>query len=103
MRKAGAAARAMLLAAAAERWNVASDSITIARGAVMHLPSNRRTNFGQLPASPAKLPVPKEVQLKDPNDFTLIGPPVTRFFFFNDTATTEIYTQDVKLPGMLTA
>src|SRR5229473_6293639 len=50
MRKAGAAARAMLLAAAAERWNVVPDSITIARGAVVHLPSNRRTNFGQLAA-----------------------------------------------------
>src|SRR6266446_687058 len=67
MRKAGAAARAMLLAAAAERWNVAPDSITIAHGAVVHLPSNRRTNFGQLAASAAKLPVPKEVQLKDPD------------------------------------
>src|SRR3989442_15113619 len=69
----------------------------------MPLPSNRRTNFGQLAASAAKLPVPKEVQLKDPKDFALIGRRVTRIFFFNDTATTEIYTQDVKLPGMLTA
>jgi len=65
MRKAGAAARAMLVAAAAERWKVAPDSITVARGAVMHPPSNRRASFGQLAASAAKMPVPQEVKLKD--------------------------------------
>src|SRR5207245_4509 len=78
MRKAGAAARAMLLAAAAERWNVAPDSITIARGAVVHPPSNRKTTFGQRAASAAKQPVPQEVKLKDPKDFALIGRRVTR-------------------------
>ncbi len=103
MRKAGAAARAMLLAAAAERWNVAPDSITIARGAVVHLPSNRKTTFGQLAVSAAKLPVPKEVQLKDPKDFTLIGRRVTRTDSRAKSNGTAIYTQDVKLPGMLTA
>src|SRR6266700_4609517 len=94
MRKAGAAARAMLLAAAAERWNVAPDSIRIARGAVVHLPSNRKTTFGQLATSAAKQPVPQEVQLKDPKDFALIGRRVTRTFCFNNTKATEIYTQD---------
>src|SRR5712691_6234207 len=103
MRKAGAAARAMLVAAAAERWNVAPDSITVARGAVMHPPSNRRTNFGQLAASAAKLPVPKEVQLKDPKDFVFIGRRVTRTDSRVKSNGTAIYTQDVKLPGMLTA
>jgi isoquinoline 1-oxidoreductase beta subunit len=103
MRKAGAAARAMLLAAAAERWNVAPDSITIARGAVVHLPSNRKTTFGQLAVSAAKLPVPQEVQLKDPKDFTLIGRRVTRTDSRAKSNGTAIYTQDVKLPGMLTA
>ncbi|HTF15825.1 MAG TPA: xanthine dehydrogenase family protein molybdopterin-binding subunit [Burkholderiales bacterium] len=103
MRKAGAAARAMLVAAAAERWNVAPDSITIARGAVMHLPSNRRTNFGQLAANAAKLPVPQEVKLKDPKDFVFIGRRVTRTDSRAKSNGTAIYTQDVKLPGMLTA
>src|SRR6266849_4195456 len=103
MRKAGAAARAMLLAAAAERWNVAPDSITIARGAVMHPPSNRKTNFGQLASSAAKLPVPKEVQLKDPKDFALIGRRTPRTDSRAKSNGTAIYTQDVKLPGMLTA
>ena len=103
MRKAGAAARAMLVAAAAERWKVEPDSITIARGAVMHLPSNRRTNFGQLAANAARLPVPKEVKLKDPKDFALIGRRVTRTDSRAKSNGTAIYTQDVKLPGMLTA
>jgi len=103
MRKAGAAARAMLLAAAAERWNVAPDSITITRGAVVHAPSNRRTNFGQLAASAARLPVPQEVKLKDPKDFTLIGRRLTRTDSRAKSNGTAIYTQDVKLPGMLTA
>src|SRR5258706_15952195 len=103
MRKAGAAARAMLLAAAAERWKVAPDSITIARGAVVHTPSNRRTTFGQLGASAAKLPVPQEVKLKDPKDFVLIGRRLTRTDSRAKSNGTAIYTQDVKLPGMLTA
>src|SRR5437773_3905775 len=103
MRKAGAAARAMLLAAAAERWSVAPDSITIARGAVVHLPSNRKTTFGQLAASAAKQPVPQDVKLKDPKDFALIGRRVTRTDSRAKSNGTAIYTQDVKLPGMLTA
>ncbi|HEY6720718.1 MAG TPA: xanthine dehydrogenase family protein molybdopterin-binding subunit [Burkholderiales bacterium] len=103
MRKAGAAARAMLVAAAAERWKVEPDSITVARGAVMHPPSNRKANFGQLAASAAKLPVPQEVKLKDPKDFTLIGRRTPRTDSRAKSNGTAIYTQDVKLPGMLTA
>jgi isoquinoline 1-oxidoreductase beta subunit len=103
MRKAGAAARAMLLAAAAERWKVAPDSITIARGVVVHPPSNRKTTFGQLVASAAKQPVPQELKLKDPKDFALIGRRVTRTDSRAKSNGTAIYTQDVKLPGMLTA
>jgi len=103
MRKAGAAARGMLLAAAAARWKVAPDSITIARGAVMHPPSNRKTTFGQLAASAAKLPVPQEVQLKDPKDFALIGRRMPRTDSRAKSNGTAIYTQDVRLPGMLTA
>src|SRR5438094_1699686 len=103
MRKAGAAARAMLLAAAAERWNVAPDSITIARGAVVHAPSNRKATFGQLAVAAAKLPVPQDVKLKDPKDFSLIGRRLTRTDTRAKSNGTAIYTQDVKLPGMLTA
>src|SRR5258708_1995041 len=103
MRKAGAAARAMLVAAAAERWKVAPDSITVTRGAVMHPPSNPRASFGQVPASAAKMPVPQEVKLKDPKDFALIGRRTPRTDSRAKSHGTATYTPDVKLPGMLTA
>ena len=103
MRKAGAAARAMLVAAAAERWKVAPDTITVARGAVLHQPSNRRASFGQLAAGASKQPVPQEVKLKDPKDFVFIGRRAPRTDARAKSNGTAVFTQDVKLPGMLTA
>jgi isoquinoline 1-oxidoreductase beta subunit len=103
MRKAGAAARAMLVAAAAERWKVAPDSVTVARGAALHLPSGRRASFGSLAAAAAKQPVPQEVKLKDPRDFVLIGKRAPRTDARAKSNGTALYTQDMKLPGMLTA
>jgi isoquinoline 1-oxidoreductase subunit beta len=103
MRKAGAAARAMLVAAAAERWKVEPDTITVLRGAVLHQPSNRRASFGSLSAAAAKLPVPQEVTLKDARDFAFIGRRAPRTDSRAKSNGTAIYTQDVKLPGMLTA
>jgi isoquinoline 1-oxidoreductase beta subunit len=103
MRKAGAAARAMLVAAAAERWKVAPESITVTRGAVTHAASNRKANFGALAADAAKLPVPPEVKLKDEKDFVYIGKRAPRTDSRAKSNGTAVYTQDVKLPGMLTA
>ena len=103
MRKAGAAARAMLVAAAAERWRVAPDTITVARGAVLHQPSNRRASFGQLAASASKQPVPQDVRLKDAKDFAYIGRRVVRTDARAKSNGTAVFTQDLKLPGMLTA
>src|SRR5204862_142910 len=73
MRKAGAAARAMLVAAAAERWGVAPDTVTVQRGMVLHTQGKRKATFGQLAAEAAKQPVPADVKLKDPKDFIYIG------------------------------
>jgi isoquinoline 1-oxidoreductase beta subunit len=103
MRKAGAAARAMLVAAAAERWKVAPDTVTVSRGAVLHQPSNRRASFGSLAAAAAKQPVPQEVKLKDAKDFVYIGRRAPRTDSRAKSNGSAIYTQDVKLPGMLTA
>jgi isoquinoline 1-oxidoreductase beta subunit len=103
MRKAGAAARAMLVAAAAERWKVPAAELTVSRGAVLHQASNRRASFGSLAAAAAKQPVPQEVKLKDPADFAFIGKRVPRTDARSKSNGTAIYTQDVKLPGMLTA
>jgi len=103
MRRAGAAARAMLVAAAAERWKVAPDSVTVTRGLLFHLPSNRRATFGSLAAAAAKLPVPQDVKLKDPKEFAYIGKRVPRTDSRAKSNGSAIYTQDMKLPGMLTA
>src|SRR5574337_399985 len=78
MRKAGAAARAMLVTAAAQRWKVAPESLRVQDGVVMHPASGRKASFGQLAQQAARLPVPVEVKLKDPKDFVYIGKRVPR-------------------------
>ncbi|MDI3259274.1 MAG: xanthine dehydrogenase family protein molybdopterin-binding subunit [Sinobacteraceae bacterium] len=104
MRKAGAAARAMLVAAAAQRWNVPASEITVERGVVEHRASKRKARFGELAAAAAAQPVPKEVRLKSPQAFKLIGR--QRLPRKDSPAKTDgsaIYTQDFKLPEMLVA
>jgi isoquinoline 1-oxidoreductase subunit beta len=103
LRKAGAAARAMLVAAAAQRWNTSPDSITVSKGGVLHKASGRKATFGELAESASKLPVPQDAKLKDPKDFVYIGKRVPRTDSRAKTNGTAQYTLDVKLPGMLTA
>jgi len=103
MRQAGAAARAMLVAAAAEQWAVPAEAITVEAGVVKHLPSKRQARFGQLAKAAARQPVPAEVKLKDPKDFVFIGKRAPRTDSAQKATGTARYTQDVKLPGMLTA
>jgi isoquinoline 1-oxidoreductase beta subunit len=103
LRKAGATARAMLVSAAAQQWNVPAESITVNRGVLAHPGSKRKTTFGPLAATAAALPVPQDVRLKDPKDFIYIGKRVPRTDSAGKVNGRAIYTQDVKLPGMLTA
>ena len=103
MRKAGAAARAMLIAAAASDWNVAAGEITVKQGVLTHAASNRHARFGEFAAKAAALPVPDNITLKDPKDFIYIGKSVTRTDNRAKTNGSAIYTQDIRLPGMLTA
>ena len=103
MRKAGAAARAMLVAAAAERWKVAPGTITVSQGVVMHAASGRKAKFGELAEAASRLPVPKDVKLKSPGEFTYIGKRVPRTDSRSKTNGSAMFTQDVHLPGMLTA
>jgi isoquinoline 1-oxidoreductase subunit beta len=103
LRKAGAAARAMLVSAAAQRWKVPASEIRVSDGLVSHSASGRTARFGDLVAQAAKLPVPKEVALKDPKDFRYIGKNAHRLDTYEKSHGTAIYTQDVDLPGMLTA
>jgi isoquinoline 1-oxidoreductase beta subunit len=105
-RKAGATARALLVAAAAKQWNVPASELTTEPGEVVHAASKRRAPYGTLVASAATLPVPKDVPLKDPKTFRYIGKENTatpRIDVGSKVNGTAIYTQDVKLPGMLTA
>ncbi len=102
LRKAGATARAMLVAAAADNWKVPASEISVSRGMVAHK-SGRKASFGELAAKAATMPVPAEVKLKDPKQFQLIGKRAPRKDSRAKTNGTAQFTIDVKLPGMLTA
>jgi isoquinoline 1-oxidoreductase beta subunit len=103
LRKAGASARAMLVAAAAKQWKVPPGEVSVSDGVVMHARSKRQASFGQLAKAAAREPVPTDVQLKDPRDFKLIGKRAPRRDSADKTDGKAIFTQDVHLPGMLTA
>ena len=103
LRLAGAAARAMLVAAAAEEWKVPADAITVENGVVAHKASGRKSGFGRLAARAATMPLPAAVTLKDPKRFRYIGKHVPRKDTHDKINGTARFTIDVKLPGMLTA
>lgn len=102
MRKAGAMARAMLIAAAAETWDVPPDAIEIRKGIVAHEGSGRSATFGELADKAAGLPTPKDVQLKDPKDFTLVGTSVPKLDSRPKTTGQAHYTIDMARPEALT-
>jgi len=103
MRKAGAAGRAMLVAAAAKAWNVPAGEITVDKGTLRHAASGRSATFGQLAEAAARESVPTDVVLKDPKDFRLIGKTARRTDTRDKTDGSAKFTQDVQLPGMLVA
>jgi len=103
MRKAGAAARIMLIEAAAQRWNVAPGECKAVLGQVIHSASGKKLSYGQLAADAAKLTPPKDIPLKDPKTWTIAGKPLPRVDI-TDIVTGKIrYGVDVQLPGMLHA
>jgi isoquinoline 1-oxidoreductase beta subunit len=100
MRRAGAAARSMLVAAAAQTWNVDAASCRAQKGVVTHTPTGRKLAYGELADRAAKLPVPAQITLKDPKDFTLSGTPAKRLDTPAKVNGTAQYGIDVRLPGM---
>lgn len=104
-RKAGAVARAMLIAAAAKEWGVAASELSTEPGVVVHRASNRRADYGALASTAASLTAPADAPLKDPKDFRLIGKAeaTPRKDGVEKATGTARYTQDVQLPGLLTA
>jgi len=103
LRKAGAAAREMLMAEAAFRWKVPVSEITVADGVVRHAASGRQARFGELAASAASLPVPSEPRLKDPSEWKLIGQKVPRLDSVAKTNGSAIYSLDIRRPNQVTA
>lgn len=103
MRQAGAAARLMLVEAAARRWGVEPTACRAARGAVHHDASRRRLGYGALTADAAALPVPREIALKPLSASRLIGTPVKRLDAPAKVDGSARYGIDVRLPGMRVA
>ena len=103
LRKAGAAAREMLIDAAAATWKVDRAACQAERGAVVHASSKRRLTYGKLVAKAAQLPVPKDPPLKDPKDFRLLGTRTPRLDTPAKVDGSAVFGIDVKVPGMLIA
>jgi isoquinoline 1-oxidoreductase subunit beta len=103
MRQAGAAARVMLISAAAQKWAVDASECHAQDGAVVHTASKRRATFGSLAEAAAQVPPPKEVTLKDPSMFTIVGKPTKRVDTHKKVNGTAGFGVDVRLPGMLHA
>jgi len=104
VRKGGAAARMMLIQAAANQWNVPASECVAKDSVITHTPSGKKTTFGKVSVAASQLEVPKDVPLKDPKEWTLIGKPVNRIDGVSDKVTgRQVYAIDLKMPGMLVA
>jgi isoquinoline 1-oxidoreductase beta subunit len=103
VRRGGATARVMLVQAAANQWNVPITECTAANSVITHGPTKRRLRYGQVAETAARLDVPKDVPLKDPKNWKLIGKPIKRLDTRDKVDGKMVYGIDVKLPGMLNA
>jgi len=103
LRQAGAAVRAVLVRAAAEQWKVDAKDCTTANGTVTHAASNRTAHYGELVEAASHLDAPKDVTLKKPNDFRLIGKPTKRLDSPEKANGKAVFGIDVRLPKMLVA
>src|SRR6266481_1987300 len=105
VRRGGAAARIMLVQAAADQWKVPVGELTVSNGVITHTASNRSTTYGKVAVAAAKLtpPDPKTIKLKDPKDWKIAGKPMKRLDTADKLNGSKVYAIDVKLPGMLCA
>jgi isoquinoline 1-oxidoreductase beta subunit len=100
LRRAGATARTLLIAAAADVWKVEPASCRAEAGEVIHIASGRRLKYGKLAGAAAKLPLPETIELKQPQEFKLIGTPAKRLDTPAKVDGSAVYGIDVRLPGM---
>jgi len=103
LRRAGAAAREMLIAAAAARWSVPAAQCTAQSSIITHASSGRTVTFGAVAEDAAKIAPPLKVKVKPPRDWKLAGTPRKRLDVFAKVTAQPIYAIDVRLPGMLYA
>ncbi len=103
VRKGGAAARMMLVQAAADEWKVPASECSVAAGVISHAGSGRRTTYGKVATAAGQLSAPSNVVLKDPKDWKLVGKRLARLDTVDKTNGKQIYGTDLQLPGMLNA
>ncbi|MDJ0881481.1 MAG: molybdopterin-dependent oxidoreductase [Gammaproteobacteria bacterium] len=103
VRKGGAAAREMLIEAAAEDWKVPASECKVAASVITHVPSGRTTTYGKVASAAAQLFPPEEVKLKNPEDWKLIGKSIPRLDTVDKLTGKQVFGADLKLPGMLNA
>lgn len=103
LRTAGATARLMLTAAAAQTWKVPLAECHAANGLVIHRPTDRRLRYGELITAAARLPIPEDVPLKKPDDFQIIGRRLPRVDLHPKVTGAPIFGLDVDVPDMVRA
>jgi isoquinoline 1-oxidoreductase beta subunit len=103
VRKGGAAARIMLVQAAANAWGVPAGECTVANSVITHRPSGRTVTYGKVAEAAAKLTPPANVPLKDPKEWKVIGKSVKRLDTLPKVTGAKVYGADLTLPGMLSA
>ena len=103
VREGGAAARDMLIRAAAAGWGVPAEECNAANSIITHRPSGKTTTFGKVAEAAAKLDPPKEIKLKDPRDWNIAGKPLKRLDTADKVNGKLVYGIDLKFPDMLTA
>lgn len=103
LRRAGATAREMLVAAAAARWGVSASACRTGNGRVIHEASNRSLGFGELAEAAAAMPAPAQPRLKDPSEFRIIGKNVPLLDTRDKVTGRAVFGVDVRVPNMLFA
>lgn len=105
VRRGGAAARMMLMQAAADQWKVPVGQLSVSKGVIAHGASGRKVTYGKVADAAAKLSLPDEkaIKLKDPKTWKIAGKPMKRFGTVDKVTGRQIYGADLKLPGMVNA
>jgi isoquinoline 1-oxidoreductase beta subunit len=103
VREGGAAARMMLIQAAADQWGVNPADCTALDSVITHGPSGKTTTFGKVAGAASKLPIPENITLKEPGEWTIAGKPLKRLDTADKLTGKLVYGADITLPGMLLA